>query len=404
MSNNDNVNVSRDTLSEMDKIFIPEDLDDNVSLEDLATYKSAGVKCFRTVPENYCLVTKNIFTQKVTAISGFGVKFFAPLFTKTILVPLMDTTKNYNKVAVTSKDGIELKVDLGLVMRITEPAKYVISGKYQLSQLNSLVGRLLTIYTASKSYDQMISGNCSLHRFDPSDEFGRFEDEYGITIDKVIIEKVELPEKIKQQYNDKAEEKEKRIAQGIRLEAMKEKAIAEAEIRGIEAKAKAGEIKAIEEAKNQAYIEKLFGVLEKMKAQGLSTGFLENYINTLTMAETGNTIFMNGSNNSMASDIASGIVAGTKAVKNSNSDSNSRPMTNIDKLIYRVRDFDKDKSSDDDEYYNSIYQKFASVPETVQKVNGLSEEEFEKLVNVLLRERETNRSNTNNNGNGRGRK
>ena len=64
-TNNPNENWKKQ-LSPMDEIFIPQDLDDNVSNEDLVSYKTCKLKFWRTVPENFRLVKINTITQKIT--------------------------------------------------------------------------------------------------------------------------------------------------------------------------------------------------------------------------------------------------------------------------------------------------------------------------------------------------
>lgn len=377
---NNNIN-----LSEMDRIFIPSDLDGNVTVEDLASYTDINVKFWRTVPENYCLVTKNIFTQVVDYKEGHGLKFINPLFTKTILVPLMDVTKGYNGLPVTTSDGIEIKTDIELVMRITDPAKYVVEGKYQINQLNSLVKRLLRVYVSTKGFENVIQEECKLNNFDPNREFAMFEQNYGIKIDRVIIEKVELPERLKKLYNDAAEAKERQKAQTIENQIQEEKAVSAAKIREIEAEAKAKEIKAIESAKTQAYIEKLTELVEKLKKQGISTGSIEKQIETLIMAEKGNAIFMAGGN-TMAGNIASGVAAGVKYAKNNTGqvkNDDAKTETNVERLI-NVLDTYGSFVGNDSAYYENMKNMLKTDKSTIEKINRLSEQEYLNFINNVF--------------------
>jgi len=380
MENNNNVN-----LSEMDRIFIPSDLDGNVTIEDLASYTDINVKFWRTVPENYCLVTKNIFTQAVDYKEGHGLKFINPLFTKTILVPLMHTTKGYNGLSVTTSDGIEIKTDIELVMRITDPAKYVVEGKYQINQLNSLIKRLLRVYVSGKGFENVIQEECRLNNFDPNNEFNVFEQNYGIKIDRVIIEKVELPERLKKLYNDAAEAKERQKAQTIENQIQEEKALSAAKIRGIESEAKAKEIKAIESAKTQAYIEKLSDLVEKLKSQGISTSSIEKQIETLIMAEKGNAIFMAGGN-TMAGNIASGVAAGVKYAKNNTGqvkNDDGKNETNVERLI-NVLDTYSSFAGNDSAYYKQMRSMLKNDKNTIEKINRLSEQEYLNFINSVF--------------------
>lgn len=193
----DNTEIFREKLSEMDKVFIPDDIDDNdVSLEDLVSYKST-LKFWRIVPERYCLVTKNIFTQENRNVQGHGLKFVAPLFTKAILVPYYTGVKKYTKVSAITKDCLEVKVDFDIIMKIEDPAKYLAEGKNRSDYLDSLISRLIRKYIFTKFFEDTLQGECLMEEFDPDGQLITFFNSYGIAINKVIIEKTELPEEIK---------------------------------------------------------------------------------------------------------------------------------------------------------------------------------------------------------------
>ena len=115
--------ISRDQLSEMDRIFVPKDLDDNLLFKDFQNYKKCGVKFWRSVPSNCRLVTENIFTRKPKFIDGTGFRLIPPLFTRTILVPgpELEGIKTFKDVKCLSKDKIEIGVDLSLSMSIVDP-------------------------------------------------------------------------------------------------------------------------------------------------------------------------------------------------------------------------------------------------------------------------------------------
>ena len=314
MNNNisqNNTNMWNEYLSEMDKIFIPKDLDGNVDMDNLLSYKF-NLKGFQTVPENYSLVTKNIFTQANKNVDGFGVKFFMPLFTKTILVPRYSGIKKYNDIETFSSDGEELKVDLDIVMRIVDPAKYMVEGKTKLAELNALVARLIRVYISKRKFDTVLRGVCKKTEFDTKAELSFFEERYGIRIERIIIEKVELSEKLKKLYNDAIEEKQRRIAQNERLMAEKEKAQNDAEISRINYETEAKRIQSLEEAKNNAYVDRISKLAIQLKKEGFSQESIDAYIKTMILADNGNTIFMG--NNLEAQQIAGGIAGGQMAI------------------------------------------------------------------------------------------
>lgn len=312
MSTTNNLNELRNRLSEMDKIFIPEDLDENVSLEDLMNYQQ-NVKFWRTVPKNYSLVKQNIFTQEVNNVAGHGIKFVAPLVTKTILVSRNTGVKTYNDIECFSNDGIALKVAFSIVMKISNPAKYIVEGKNQIKHLDGTIKRLLLGYISSKGFEHVVTGTCQINLFDPRDELNEFSNRYGINIESVLIEKVTLPENLRKLYNDKAEELQKRQAQTIRLAAEKEKAENDAVINKINAKAEAEKISLIENAKAKVLVEKLAQISASLQKEGLPKEQISQAIRTYIMAETGNVIF--AGDNLGASNIAAGIVGSQQAMQ-----------------------------------------------------------------------------------------
>jgi len=314
--NQKSIDVLRENLSEMDKIFIPQDLDGNIDMENLVSYKY-NLKGFQTVPENYSLVTKNVFTQENKNVEGFGVKFFMPLLTKTILVPKHSGIKKYNDIEAFSSDGEELKVDLDIIMRIVNPAKYMVEGKNKLNELNALVNKLIRVYISKRKFDTILRGVCNKSDFDLRGELLDFEKRYGIQIERILIEKVELSEKLKKLYNDAIEEKQKRIAQTEKLIAEREKAQNDAEISRISYETEAKKRKLFEEVKNDAYVDRISKLAVQLKKEGFSQEHIDTYIRTMILADTGNAIFMG--NNLEAQKIAGGIAGGQMAIDVQNS-------------------------------------------------------------------------------------
>lgn len=312
--------ISRDQLSEMDKIFIPEDLDGNIDIQDLVSYRY-NIKGFQTVPQNYSLVTKNVFTQENKNVKGFGIKFFVPLFTKTILVPNYSGIKKYKDIETISIDGEELKIDLDTIMKITDPAKYMVEGKNKLNELNALISRLLRVYISEREFKTVLSGVCNINEFDSTGELYNFEERYGIKIERILIEKVELSENLKQLYNDAIEEKQRRIAQAEKLQAAMEKAQNDAEINKINYETEAQKIKVLEEVKNEAYVDRISKLAVRLKQEGFSQESIDAYIKTMILADNGNAIFMG--NDIEAQRIAKGV-AGAQMATNTLKDTNGK--------------------------------------------------------------------------------
>lgn len=380
-TNQTNENL-REKLSEMDKIFIPKDLDNNVNLSDLMEYKGCTLKFWRSVPQNFRLVKVNIFTRKVISKEGFGFKFAAPLFSRTILVPTTAGTKKFNNLQCTTLDGIDIKMDLAVVMRITDPAKYMDQGKTQLEQLTALINRLLRVYVAVREFDQVLPNECQMNEFDPNNQLRDFENEYGIQVEKTIFERVELPERLKKLYNDQAEEKQRRKAQAERLQAEREKALADAEITKIHAEAEAKKIKVIEDAKAIAYIQRMEKLVNMLVTKGIPADEIADYLKTEIVSERGNTIFMNGANN-RANDTAMGVLAGNIASNNGNNNGTLNQKSNLDQILEYVGTYILLNPDRAQEIQDKI-ARLQSNPDICQQINGLGARSFEQLFNSIF--------------------
>lgn len=391
--NNTTTPFTRDNLSAMDKIFIPEDLDDNVSIEDLSNYKTCKLKFWRTVPENFRLVKVNRITQKVSFLDGFGLKAIAPIFVKTILVPapILDGKHQYTDVECLSNDKIEISINLTIIMQITDPAKYKKKGSSQLPQLDSIIKRLLRMYVARKNFDELVAEECQLNAFDMNHALDTFEQECGIRVSKVIFEKVKLPERLKKLYNDAAEEEQRRKAQAVKLQAEKEKATAEAEIISIKANAEAKRIGIIENAKAEAWLKQMKSLVPYLISQNIPTNniakLIEDQYRIKTAAEGNAFISIGDSNNNMAANIAAGIRASNQATQTTNPSmatnmSNSERLINDAQVLFTTGKITEDK-------YKRIINNLKD-PETKSQIDNCSPTVYDVLINNLIKIDPTN--------------
>ena len=383
--NSNTVIHSRDELSEMDKLFVPQDLDGNLNLGDFVSYKS-GVQFWRTVPANCRLVLENRFTGEVSFKSGVGLQFISPIFYRTILVPgpELEGVKTFNGVKCLSGDKIELGVDLTLSMSIVDPSKYVKQGKHQLSQLSSIVNRLLRVYVANKKFDDLVVNECDIDVFDKNGELDDFADKYGIQINKVIFEKIELPERLKKLYNDAAEEEQKKNAQSVRLKAELEKAESDAKISDIHADAESKKISKLGEAKTKSLIYKLNNLRDTLIEKGVSDAEIDELIKTIFMAENGNAAFFVGGND-MAKNVGAGVAAGRSYTPKANVDSEPmQKMSNSEKLL---RDLQLRMSLNrfSKESYDEI-ERLLKNPQSKEYVNSLDSDGYNNLLNQLVEE------------------
>lgn len=379
------VTHSRDELSEMDKLFVPQDLDGNLELGDFVSYKSS-IKFWRNVPSNCRLVLENRFTGNISFNSGVGLNFVSPIFYRTILVPgpELEGVKTFNNVKCLSKDKIELGVDLTLSMSIVDPAKYVKQGKHQLSQLSSIVNRLLRVYVANKKFDDLVVSKCDVDMFDKTGELDDFTDKYGIQFNKIIFEKIELPERLKKLYNDAAEEEQRKNAQSVRLKAELEKAESDAKISDIHADAESKKISKLGEAKTKSLIYKLNNLRDTLIEKGVSDGEIDELIKTIFMAENGNAAFFVGGND-IAKNVGAGVAAGRSYTSKANV--NSEPMKKISNSEKLLRDLQLRMSLNrfSKESYDEV-ESLLKNPETREHINSLDKDGYNNLLNQLVEE------------------
>lgn len=388
-------NDNRDTVNvnEADAIFIPSDIEGDKT--DYTTYKTS---MFRTVPANCYLVSENIFTRKVINRGGRGFKFMAPFVTRSILVPNIDRTIDYKKIEYQTRDGIMANVDMALSVKIVDPRKYIVSGKFQLSQLNVLAQSLLRVYIQNRSFDHISSGVCPLADFDPRDDFRGFEENYGIRVNRVLLKEVKLPKELEDEYNERVANERKRESQRVKLAAEKDRAEREAEIIEIKAEAEAKKIRKIEEAKAEVYLEKMRNLVTYLKNEGVPVEEISEQIRNMIAADSGNAIFMGG--NRRSSDIAMGVAAGN-AVRNHHNTNNTQGVNNVrvaDRLLNDLRAYVLLG-----QYSQESFQELSSRlldEEMKRNLDSLDQGSYSNLLNNLLaNDRIGSRTNENNNPN-----
>lgn len=390
INNGDNLN-----LSEMEKIFVPKDLDSDGDRRDYAEYSTM---LFKPVPKNCVLVKKNRFTgnikvagkkpirlwipfiKKTITISRktTGLKMANPILTKGMLVSTVDRTIDFDKIDYLTKDGIMVNVDIATIVNITDAKKYMEKGKEQLVQLDILIKKLLRIYIASRDFEGLSKGECQLRDFDHTGELIDFENKYGIKISKIIFKEVRLPERLQKLYNDRAEATQKRNAQEVQLEAAKEKARAEAEIKKIEAEAEAKRIQIIEKAKAEAWTAQMRTFVQYLEEKGLLTEKVSELLTEQLKLKTitdnnANAIFSFGDNNSQAANIAAGIRASNNTQTNSRIPIN---ISNSEQLLNDLR-FCLEQGTITEDRYNAVI-KLLMNPEQKKIIDMASKEMYNK--------------------------
>ena len=381
------MNENNIDVNSADAIFIPSNIDGEVS--DYTEYK---VGFYRSVPANCALVRKNTLTGRLTLVSdrdadgkiiGGGFHFMPPFVTESIFVPLIDRTIDYPKADYLTKDNIYANVDIVLKVRITDPVNYLMYGKHQLSNLNTLTQNLLREYIRNNEYHNLSSGRIDLNQFDPrvpgqnggdlQSAYEDFEKRYGIKVQSIQLKSIKLPENLQKLYDDKIEEEKKREAQKIRLEAEREKAEAEARMMDIRTAAEARRAREMAGAPIQG-----------LKDTGISTDAIAQNVGVFGAK---NSVFIgggNGSGNDTAKGVAAGIVAG-KAVTQNQAQSTNK-VSHVQSLIDLI-DFAIASGSISAEYidtYNNLKNNLLSNQKLIDLVNGFPEEQFQQVTAHVL--------------------
>lgn len=392
MANNTTNTATRANLSEMDKIFIPEDLDNNVTIEDLANYR-CDLKFWRSVPENYRMVKVNRFTQQITRVHGFGLKFFIPLLEKTILVPSekLDGVKTFDNISCQSFDKIDVGIKVAVKMSIVNPARYKRKGCTQFAEFNTLIEKLMRDYTVVRGWEDIYTGRLSsLAQFDPTRLLENFKNECGIEIKDVRFLNVTIPDNLKKNFDDAAEAEQERKAQAIRLKTEKERARAEAEILEIQAEAEAKKLKLVESAKIDIDKQQFDMFARAAKSVGMTESQFSDFMNIVQAGKGNAFVSVGGNNNNMAANVAAGVKAANNSSNNNvNHRANSSTgKSNSDKLL-EVAENKLILGEISIEKYSSISQ-VLSRPELRNKFDKLSNQDYNELYNRLFADTMTN--------------
>lgn len=396
MADNNN-GATRANLSEMDKIFIPQDLDDNVTIDDLANYK-CDVKFWRSVPENYRMVKVNRFTQKITRVHGFGLKFMIPFLEKTILVPSehLDGVKTFDNISCQSSDKIDMGIKIAVKMSIVNPALYKKKGCTQFNEFNTLIEELMREYTVIRGWEDIYTGKLgSINAFDPTKLLEKFENECGIKIKDVRFLNVTIPAPLKKKFDDVAEAEQEQKAQKIKLATELERVQEEAKMTEIRAQAEAKSLKLIEEAKIDIDRRQFDMFAAAAKKVGMTDKQFSDFMN-IVQAGKGNAFVSVGSNNNTAANVAAGVRAANsfdssntqRTNNNVNHGMNTGVKSNSDRLM-EAAEAKLLLGEIKLETCNAIVQ-ILSRPEFKLKVDKCNDDDFEELCNRLLGNSNTN--------------
>lgn len=244
------------------------------SVSSVDEYSTYIVKWFRAVPQNAKLICRNRFTGKVT-VKNSGFRFLMP-WVKSKLISTADRTIDYPKEKYKSIDGIELDIDVAVVISITDPVKYELNNIDPTKELGVMTRDILRVYTAKKREDQLVGVRHTLNDLDANSAYAAFEQKYGIKVKNIYFKSIEIPQSLKDDYEKNLAQQRENERAKAELNARRERAQIEAEIVKIEKKADTDAIK----TRIQTYID----VIDKNKT--LTSAQKKSLLETLLLAES----------------------------------------------------------------------------------------------------------------------
>lgn len=173
-------------------------------VDEFSTYK---IRIYKAIPQNMALICQNIFTGR-PFVKTSGLAILMP-WVKSKMVSLAINTIDYPKEKYRTLDGIELTIDLALVVSVVDPIKYEFNNNDPMQELKTRTQDLLRQYVALKNVDEMITQRHTKEQFDLNGEYVLFENQSGIKVHHPIFKTVELPQSMKDDYEkQKVQERE----------------------------------------------------------------------------------------------------------------------------------------------------------------------------------------------------
>lgn len=277
----------------------------------IAEYNVYVTRLFRIIPKNCVIITKNRFNgSKVSVIEPKkrGFHFFLP-WTKSKLVSLAVRNFDYPETHFEDSQGIEVVVDLVVTVRISDPIKYEYNNTNVEGELKQLIESQTRILISKCPFEKLKSSsfnvsNYRMNRYtgacyrsnsfdsvtgekswEPIDllteenadfikamcEFGEilsdFSSRYGLEVVDLYNKKVQQTREMQEEYDKK-----------VKAQKEAERIVIEAEGRKEAAKRDAAAVQAL----NEAEIDKIAKMAEKLKDAGMSEDgiakFLRDYV------------------------------------------------------------------------------------------------------------------------------
>ena len=373
-----------------DDVFVPQNIK-----EDRSNYTEWKAKIFRVVPENSVLVKQSKITGNIRKSVGIkGLHLSIPLLTKSIYVPTFESIIDYQKSdEYIDKNGERLTVDFAIKLKITDPEKYMKSGRYQLANLNVITESLLKTYIKKKRFSELSEIKLiSLDEFDPAvpgpkggtpeRAYEDFEKRYGIGVESVELKTVEENKEMQEARQAKRKKELEKEAQEIELEKEKAKAEMDAKIIDIKAEAEAKKIRKIKEAEYEMASKEYVTYHQALSDQGLSGASAKDGIDTIYAANHG-VLYKNANGNTRGTTVDSIREGGIEAGIVLDKIRSQRGMSNSDRLIQEIRNMLQEGRINSKEAAD-LTRILSSDEETRASLDSLDEDNYQITKDSLL--------------------
>lgn len=167
-------------------------------------YNDYTVKVFRSVPSTCVLVCRNKYSGAVTKL-GPGFHLVAP-WKEAKLIYVGAKTLDYPKEVYTTKDNVEVTIDLAIRVRVSYPVMFETKSQNPLQEVGILAKKLMRTYVSTLNADTLRGKNISLSDIDENGEFKKLEKSVsGVNVDTVYVKSIELPDNMLKSFSDIAD-------------------------------------------------------------------------------------------------------------------------------------------------------------------------------------------------------
>ena len=126
-------------------------------VENKEDYQKYKVMFFRSVPQNNVLICRNRLTGDIIK-KGKGLRMIFPWW-ESKFMSIASKNIDYPPMSYRTKDGLEVKVDMALSVKIEKPLTYEVSSQNPLQELGIVIKELMRSYVASKTVADLDKAN-----------------------------------------------------------------------------------------------------------------------------------------------------------------------------------------------------------------------------------------------------